>query len=64
MSEDLGHAKRENGHRVNPSLPGLEEGISCALGFIMYCTGSITHIGWRGRIWPSYSIHEQEAIQG
>jgi len=30
MSEELGCAKRENGHRDDPSLLKIEEGISCA----------------------------------
>jgi len=36
MLEELGCAERENGHRADPSLVGLEEGISCAHGCIMY----------------------------
>ena len=46
MSEELGCAKRENGHRTDPSLLGLEEGISCARGHIMYYTGGRADIGW------------------
>ena len=40
MLEELGCAKRENGHCTDPSLPRLEEGISCGCGCIMYYVGS------------------------
>jgi len=45
MPKELGCAKRENGHRSDPSLPRLEEGISCACGRVMYCTGRSVDIG-------------------
>jgi len=45
MPEEFGCVKGENGHRVDPSLLGLEEGISCACGSVIYCVGSNINIG-------------------
>ena len=45
MPEELGCSEGENGHRADPSLPGLEEGISCAYGHVMYCVRSSTNTG-------------------
>jgi len=44
-ARELGCAKGENGHHVDPSFPRLEEGISCACGCVRYFTESSTDIG-------------------
>jgi len=56
MSEELGCAQRENGHCPDPSIPGLEEEISCACGRVMYWIASNTEIGKVGGIRSSHII--------
>jgi len=46
MLEEPGCAKGENGHHADPSLPGIEEGISCACVHILYCARRSIDIGW------------------
>lgn len=62
--KDHGCVERENGHRTNPSLPRLEEGISCAHGNLIHFTEIRANIGGRGGIGTSYSIHKKEFVQG
>ena len=50
MSKELGRAERENGHYDDPSLHGLEEGISCARGHIM------------SKVEKNYSMIEREGL--
>jgi hypothetical protein len=56
MSEELGCIEGKNGHRADPSLPGLEEGISCACGCLMYCVGSSADTGLVKENGSPYSI--------
>lgn len=41
MLEDIGRTKRKNGHHADPHIPGLEEGISCACGRVLYLLGEV-----------------------
>jgi len=46
MSLDPRCLKGEDGHRTDPSLLGLEEGISCSCGCVMHCIGGFVDTSW------------------